>query len=280
MKWSVIILTFTLSCPLAAKVILWDLGGVLFEPSKLGVAREVGLSRFISHALLDLRSPNIQPVLFDVLMQLDLDTHARKDLAGSADGLPLPPIMCKWQSGLVTGQEIIDRAEPVIKKLFTYDYFESEAHRDLISECIKKMFNATTLSRNVFPVPEGIALLRELQQMTNKNGTKKHRHFVFSNWDHCSFDSFHESHKSIFNQFEAIIISGHIKKIKPNLDAFEHVFRTYNILPSDCILIDDQEVNVKAARECGMEAILIKDRDYKALRKDLIRYGLIPKPLL
>ncbi len=276
MKKYLYICALFMSMQAHAKVILWDLGGVLFEPDKIGVAFEVGIGGFLSHAFWDMRSPaNIQSVLFDVMHQLDHDPHAPKGVAGSAHGLPLPPIMCKWQAGTVTGQEIIDRARPVLKKLYKYDYFDSKGQKDLIWRCIKTMFNPKILAKNIYPVEAGIKLLQESYRLQNKDGTKKHRQFVFSNWDHISFDIFLKHNRPIFRYFEHIVISGHIKLIKPNKNSFDYLIDTYNLDPKECILIDDQQSNIRAAQRCGMKAVLIHEGDYEALRRDLKRLGVI-----
>ncbi len=261
---------------LPAKVILWDLGGVLFEPDKIGVALEVGLENFLSHAIFDFRSPNIQPVLFDVINHLDQDETQRKDVAGSSHGLCLPPIMCKWQAGTVTGEEIVQQSRPLIKKLYACDYFDSKAQMNLIWRCIKAMFDPVVLARNIHPAEEGIKLLQESYRMKNKDGTKAHRQFVFSNWDQISFDIFKGQHMAVFRYFEEIVISGHIKRIKPNQNAFEYLIETYHLNPQECVLIDDQAVNVRAARKCNMQAVLIHNKDYQQLRSDLRSLGVIP----
>jgi putative hydrolase of the HAD superfamily len=266
-----------MSSPLCAKVVLWDLGGVLFEPDKIGVALEVGITSFLNHAFWDLRSPTtVQSTIFDVLYHLDRDEKERRDVAGSSHGIPLPPIMCKWQAGTITGDEIIERSKPVIKKLFANDYFDSEYQRDLVLSCIKAMFNPETLARNVYPVEAGIALMQASYRMVDNKGNKMHRQFVFSNWDHTSFDICKKVHPAIFRYFEAIVISGHIKRIKPNKDSFEYLIQTYKLNPQDCILIDDQEVNVRAARKYGMQAVLIQNHDYEQLKADLKQLGIIP----
>jgi putative hydrolase of the HAD superfamily len=260
-----------------AKVILWDLGGVLFEPDKIGVALEVGLQNFISHVFWDLRSPTeIQAKIFDVISHLEFDEHARTDVAGSSHGLALPPIMCRWQAGTITGKEIIARAQSVINKLYRYDYFDSKVQKDLISKCIQAMFDPEILARNIYPAEEGIKLLQESYRMKTEQGAPVHRQFVFSNWDHLSFNLCKKQHGSIFRYFEAIVISGHIKRIKPNQDAFEYLTNTYHLDPQECILIDDQEVNVRAARAYGIQAVLIQNGDYEQLRGDLRQLGVIP----
>lgn len=70
-KKFIFIFLLSLCAQIHAKVLLWDLGGVLFEPDKLGVAKEIGLSYFASYMLSDWRTPNIQNLLFEVLEQME-----------------------------------------------------------------------------------------------------------------------------------------------------------------------------------------------------------------
>ena len=259
-----------------AKVLLWDLGGVLFEPDKLGVAQEIGITNFLSHAFWDMSSPtSIQKTLFDILDILEPPRSNNKGVAGSAHGIPLPTIMCRWQAGTITGREIVKKAIPLVKKLYKYDYFESQGHAELIIRCFRKMFDPKVLARNVYSVNEGFKLVYECCNRRNEDGTKMHRQFVFSNWDHISFDYFRKEHKHLFRNFEHIVISGHIKLIKPHADSFEYLLKTYNLNPKECILIDDQDSNARAARKCGMKAIIIRNGDYAAVRQDLVGLGVL-----
>ena len=269
------LLLITLSLTTQAKVLLWDLGGVLFEPNKIGVAMEIGLSHFVSHAIWDLSSPDITTTLFDVLTMMMPQDRRFPLIAGSHSGTHLPPIMSHWQAGTITGQQIINRSHSLLRKLYKYDYFESKGHMRLISRCIHKMFNPQVLANNIDPVWPGIQLLQECAKMKNKDGTKKHRLFVFSNWDHISFDIFKKKHVRIFNMFEEIVISGHIKRVKPSHDMYDYLMETYNIDPHDCVLIDDQSMNTNSARRYGMQAALIRNRDYAQLRKDLVRLNVL-----
>lgn len=269
------LLLITLSFTTQAKVLLWDLGGVLFEPNKIGVAMEIGLTNFASHAFWDLSSPDITTTLFDVLTMMMPNDKRFPLIAGSNTGKHLPPIMSHWQAGTVTGQEIINRSHKLLKDLYKYDYFESKDHMLLISRCIHKMFDAQVLANNIDLAPEGIRLLEESARMKNDDGTKKHRLFVFSNWDHISFDIFRKKHIQLFNMFEGIVISGHIKRVKPAKDSFDYIIETYNLDPKECILIDDQSMNIKGARRSGMQAALISNGDYLQLRRDLVRLHVL-----
>ncbi len=264
-----------LSTSLHAKVLLWDLGGVLCEPTKAGVAMEIGLNNFINHAFWDMRSPDIRPTLFDVLTMMMPRDPSLPLISGSHTGVLLPPIMSHWQAGTITGEEIIIRSRQLLRKLNTYDYFDSDDHMDLISRCIRAMFTPEVLANNVSIAPEGYKLLQECARLKNNDGSKRHRLFVFSNWDHLSFDIFRKKHIRFFNMFEHVVISGHIKQIKPSKEAYDYLIDTYNLAPAECILIDDQEMNTRAAKQFGMKAALIKNRDYACLRRDLIRLGVL-----
>ena len=145
----------------------------------------------------------------------------------------------------------------------------------LFSRCIHKMFNPEVLAKNIDLVPEGYKLFRECAKLKNKDGTKRHRLFIFSNWDHLSFDIFRKRHVRLFNMFEEIIISGHVKMVKPSKEMHDYIINTYNLDPSECVLIDDQSMNARAARKAGMKAALIRNRDYVQLRRQLVRLGVL-----
>lgn len=271
-KFTILLLSCSL---LQAKVLLWDLGGVLFYPDKLGVAQEVGLSNFLSYMVLDGRNPNCQGVLFDVLEQMMKPEKGIRECAGTAEGAPLPTIMCHWQAGTITGKDIIERSKPHIKRLHKQGYFDSDREMRLIKRTIRAMFDPDILARNVFPLEKGMKLLKECSRAKNKDGTKKNRIFAFSNWDHLSFDICYRMHRRCFRFFEGIVISGHIGCIKPRAESYEYILKKYNLNPHDCILIDDQAINAEGARKCGMNAVLIKDDDYDQLRRTLKALGAL-----
>ena len=213
-----------------AKVILWDLGGVLFYPDKIGVARAVGLSHFVSYMVLDFSNPNIQHKLFEVLELMARPEPGVREKAGTAEGDPLPTIMCQWQAGTVKGPDIIKRSIPHLSMLNSIGYFESKRERRLMQRTIRAMFDPQILADNIYPLEKGVELLKECKEATDKDGNI-HRNFAFSNWDPLSFDIFKEKNLHIFNLFDEIVISGHIKCIKPRKEAFKYLLETYHLDP-------------------------------------------------
>lgn len=57
------------------------------------------------------------------------------------------------------------------------------------------------------------------------------------------------------------IFSCDVKMVKPNHDIYEAIIEKYNLIPEECVFLDDMEKNVVAARECGLNAIQVVDND-------------------
>jgi len=62
-------------------------------------------------------------------------------------------------------------------------------------------------------------------------------------------------------------------KIKPDADAFHHVLESLNCQPAQVLFLDDNSLNVDAARHIGMQSILV--RGAREVEKALIEMGVI-----
>jgi HAD superfamily hydrolase (TIGR01509 family) len=61
---------------------------------------------------------------------------------------------------------------------------------------------------------------------------------------------------------------------KPAREAYEHVLHALDVAPSECLFVDDREVNCAAARAVGMDAITFEDA--AQLRAALVARDLLP----
>lgn len=259
-----------------SKTIIWDFGGITFNPDKLGVALNIGLHRFMIYMLLDFQNPNIQKTLFEFLQELKKPKRDKEYAkAGTAEGMALPSIMCDWQAGRITGPEIILKANKIIKKFSKLGYFRSKREEILIEKTISAMFNPEILANNIYPVKAGIKLLKECSKVRNKDGSKRNLNIAFSNWDALSFDLFYKSNKKYFKYFDEILISANIDLIKPDKKSFQYLINMFKLDPSECILIDDQKINLEGAKKCGIKTLLLENMDYKDLRLKLQILGAL-----
>jgi HAD superfamily hydrolase (TIGR01509 family) len=75
------------------------------------------------------------------------------------------------------------------------------------------------------------------------------------------------------SRFRDIVVSGEEGVVKPDAEIFRRLTVRNTLDPRTCLFIDDNAVNVAAARASGMEGHHF--RTPEALREDLIRRGLI-----
>lgn len=59
------------------------------------------------------------------------------------------------------------------------------------------------------------------------------------------------------NYLDDVLISAEIRKIKPNLDFYEHIINKYNIKPNELLFLDDNVKNIEGAQQLGINTIKV-----------------------
>ncbi|MBK7132149.1 MAG: HAD-IA family hydrolase [Bacteroidales bacterium] len=59
-----------------------------------------------------------------------------------------------------------------------------------------------------------------------------------------------------FKYFDGGVISAEAKASKPDLKIYNILLEKYNLVPNECLFIDDLEVNVRAAEAAGMNGLV------------------------
>jgi putative hydrolase of the HAD superfamily len=77
----------------------------------------------------------------------------------------------------------------------------------------------------------------------------------------------------MFDQHFASHLTG---KLKPDRESFEHVLQSLNCDPSAILFLDDNEMNVKAARSIGI--IAYRTEGAQEAEKILEKIGILTKP--
>lgn len=95
-------------------------------------------------------------------------------------------------------------------------------------------------------IPSTVEILYQLKE--------KYKLYGLTNW---SAETFPIALKrfSFFQVFEGILVSGEEKLIKPDPQIFQLMMDKFNLNPSHCLFIDDNEKNVLAARNFGIDTI-------------------------
>jgi 2-haloacid dehalogenase len=97
---------------------------------------------------------------------------------------------------------------------------------------------------------------------------------ALSNW---SAETFHFARAkfSFLKHFEAVLVSGQEKLIKPDQKFFNLLTERHSIRPSESVFIDDVERNINAAREMGFHSVLFKNPQQLKTELDLLIPGIL-----
>ena len=77
--------------------------------------------------------------------------------------------------------------------------------------------------------------------------------------------------ESLANVFPTIVYSHRARMAKPDKEIFEYCLKKLGLSPEECIMVDDSQENIKAAKELGMHAIHFKNLEN--LKKQLELFG-------
>lgn len=61
--------------------------------------------------------------------------------------------------------------------------------------------------------------------------------------------------------FDGVLFSAEVKCMKPQKEMYEHLFHRFALKPQECFFIDDLQMNLDGAKECGMEGYCFADGD-------------------
>lgn len=265
---------FILFSSINAKDLIWDFGGIVFHPSYLGVAREVGIKNFLLYMIMDQRSPDVQDELFKFLDTVMPDDK-KFGLVGTGDGKTLPTIMRHWQAGTILGPDIIKMTNEHIKKMHKLGYFGSQYEKELFQRIVTAMFDPKILANNIYPVEAGVKLLKKCVDAKNADGSKKNRNYGWSNMDSLTYRLSKKLYPEIFSWFDGEFISGDHHVVKPDKEFYELGLKKFGLDPKNMLFMDDQEVNAKGARDCKIPTLVLKDWNYKVLEQELKLCGAL-----
>lgn len=69
--------------------------------------------------------------------------------------------------------------------------------------------------------------------------------------------------------FDGLMFSAEEKCIKPQKEIYLRLFQKFGLQPEECFFIDDLQMNIDGARECGMDGYCFADADVERLKSVL-----------
>lgn len=116
---------------------------------------------------------------------------------------------------------------------------------------------------NLKPIPGMRELIYDIKNSAGKV-------FLLSNTSVELYEGYHRSAwmKELFSCFDGLIVSGVIKKTKPDKEIYKYVLDNYSLKAEETIFIDDNAKNIEGCKAVGIEGYLF-DGDCEKLRNHL-----------
>lgn len=108
-----------------------------------------------------------------------------------------------------------------------------------------------------------------MRDLINDLKAEKYEVFGLTNWSMETFPEARE-HFTILQMIDRYVVSGAEGLVKPDHRLFQRLLDRYGLRAEECVFVDDNETNVRAACEMGMEGIVFSSAD--ALREQLGLY--------
>lgn len=83
--------------------------------------------------------------------------------------------------------------------------------------------------------------------------------YLLSNYPVSYFDMHSRDKFTFMPYIDGQIVSGYVRKIKPDPDIYRLLLETYQLKPEECVFMDDRKENIAAASKLGFHTILFQD---------------------
>lgn len=241
--------------PTKIKHIIFDLDGVLLTTNTMKSLQTIGLHNVLYYFWHTGTMPNKQ-----ALLPLLLDAPALSTEKMFHNNQAVPQIMVDWQTGRQKDIELLQT---------TITYLDAQKDSGTITQaqhCVLKkmctlMFTPDVLASTRMMMPQALEFITLVAQYAQEHDIKL---YICSNWDPSSIDLIQQDFKELFSFFpqEHIFISGKIGALKPQPAIFEHIMKTHNLNPQECLFIDDEAINVVSAQALGLNTIHMSTNKY------------------
>jgi glucose-1-phosphatase len=136
-----------------------------------------------------------------------------------------------------------------IGQITTEDYFR-EAKKEGSLTCTEEVFRTafTQIFTPNLPVHQIIPRLK-----------KQYRLVLASNTNDAHYTSYREEFRNLLQYFDFLCVSHEARARKPHSSFFAYCQRFAHSEPSECLFIDDLELNVHAAQQFGWNGIVYRN---------------------
>lgn len=227
--------------------VLFELINVLIKENQTDFAKQVGYGLLARYALTHWKHPGHR--CLDMLAAMSTYDIQKPHVTITINKRILPRCLVELQEGTKTSSQAKTEIMKGIEYLDSKKFFSGIKEKNLMITIMNLALNPETTASIIEPAKATIQLAQKLKD-------SGHSIYIFANAPEELLTILEKKHPELLELFDGIVISSHVKEVKPGHAMFNHVIQTHNLNPHDCILIDSQERNIAVAQEFGMQAIM------------------------
>jgi HAD superfamily hydrolase (TIGR01509 family) len=230
------------------KHIFFDLTNVLIKENQIEFAKTIGYSVLARYAITHFKSPGYR--CLDMLDAMSKHTTQKPNLIITLKKRTLPRCLVELHEGKKTCMQVQKEIAQCIELLDTQKHFSSAKEKSLMINIMDIILNPTTTANMIEQV-------KPMVQLAEKLKSAGHTIYIFANAPSELYAAIEKKYPEIIQLFDNnVIISSQLKIAKPNPAIFKHLLTKYNLMPQNCILIDDLAETVAVAKKLGMQAFV------------------------
>ncbi len=225
--------------------IIFDLTGVIFHTNKFKQFRSIGFIQCLVYIFTHRKNPVSRFLKFlEKLHTLEPQGYP----IIYYKNIPLPRCISELMCGNITNQEVNIILDQHIQNLVDQNYFQSKREIKLMQQIINRFVNS---KQNIASLKPDKKLITHIQKLKEKGYTL----YLLTNFDKEGYANILRKYPEIFALFENIIVSAHIRMLKPYKEIYAYVLNKYQITPHQCLFIDDQKENIDGAQALNIRSI-------------------------
>jgi HAD superfamily hydrolase (TIGR01549 family) len=246
------------------RAIIFDIHGVLFEEDSVAFAKKIGLGAISSYTVSHWKNP--VNTCLDTLEHMSKDKKHATTHTFTVKDRQMPHCIVEWQCGRKGYQEVHQELCSYWNCLHNEKYFKSTKEREITESVLRVALDPDTFTAVSKPMQSTLKLARELKN-------RGYKLYIAGNMPKEPYTVMLKANPEIKQLFEGIYVSSSLGMTKPNSQIFTHIAKAHKLNPAECLVIDDEMVNVTAAEEVGMQGLLFTSA--KQVEKMLKRQGVL-----
>ena len=166
----------------------------------------------------------------EVMAELGMDEDT---VQAVADATLRSPLWCELDRGVIPEETVIQMMKQTAP----------DSHKDDVQAFFDK---GTPLLVKSFDYSAG--WLKSLKE-------KGYQIFLLSNYPERFFEMHSKNNFTFMQYINGKIVSGYVKKIKPDIEIYSLLLNQYSLTPQECVFIDDVKENIEGAEKAGIHGI-------------------------